>query len=71
MCQELCDTSTDGSMASCPDCGRLICWDVECGDDVIQRAYVTASCDLYCEICGSAHDRAEEDEDADGEEFSR
>lgn len=59
MC-ELCDKSDDGSMESCQDCGRLICWDVETGDDTIRPAYAAASADLYCDRCGSAHDRAEE-----------
>lgn len=61
MCQ-LCDEN-DGEMESCQDCGRLICFD-ESSDsvDVIDRAYVTASGDLFCARCGRKHDGDEEDE---------
>ncbi len=62
MCQ-LCDESDDGSMQSCPDCGRLICFDAKGFDDIMAPAYVTASGDLYCSRCGCAHDRAEEEEE--------
>ena len=69
MCKELCELSDDGEMQSCPDCGRLICWDVEGGgDDVICAAYVTSCGDLCCAKCGSKTDRiieAAEDEDFD------
>jgi hypothetical protein len=64
MCQ-LCDDN-NGEMQSCQDCGRLICFD-ESPDsvDVIDRAYVTASGDLFCTRCGRKHDaRAEEAEEA-------
>ena len=60
MCKELCDEHDE--MQSCPDCGKLICFDTETGDDVIRPAYVTASGDLYCDRCGAEHDRAEEKE---------
>jgi len=50
-------------MQSCQDCGCLICFDVESGDDIIGPAYVTSSGDLYCRRCGSAHDRTEEEEE--------
>jgi len=63
MCKELCDASKDGSIVSCQDCGRLICWDVMAGDDVLRPAYATASGDLFCDLCGPAHDRAEDEED--------
>lgn len=60
----LCEESADGSMESCQQCGRLICFDNPAGsfDDVCSRAYVTNSGDLYCERCGAQHDRAEEEE---------
>ena len=61
MCKELCDEYEE--MQSCPDCGKLICFDTTCGDDIIRPAYVTLSGDLYCDRCGSAHDRAEEEEE--------
>jgi len=47
-------------MESCQDCGILICFDVQSGDDVVRKAYVTASGDLYCDHCGRRHDRDEE-----------
>jgi len=64
MCK-LCDAN-NGEMLSCQDCGRLICFD-ESPDpvDVIDRAYVTASGDLYCTRCGRKHDAAEEEERED------
>ena len=49
-------------MESCQNCGALICFDVESGDDVMRKAYVTASGDLYCVDCGRRHDRDEERE---------
>ena len=61
MCKELCDDAEDG-YTTCQDCGAMICWDVETGDDVMRSAYVTASADLYCDRCGRQHDQAEEDE---------
>ncbi len=70
MCKELCELREDGEMQSCQDCGCLICWDVEVGDDVIQPAYATMSGDLYCRECGRGHDRAEiEAEEAYYDEF--
>lgn len=60
MCKELCETSENGEMAACQDCGCLICFDVECGDDVIRPAYVTSSGDLFCDRCGSRMDREED-----------
>ena len=62
MC-DLCDGSDE--MQSCPDCGRLICFEHHAEDDVCAPAYVTASGDLYCSTCGRRHDKAEEDECAD------
>lgn len=59
MCKELCD---EEGGASCPDCGRMICFDTKNGDDIMRPAYVTSSADVYCDRCGSAHDRAEEEE---------
>lgn len=68
MC-ELCDQN-DGEYMSCQDCGRMICYDVTSSDfDVIDRAYVTASGDLFCARCGSRYDQAEEeayDDEYDG-----
>lgn len=63
MCKELCEQDETGEMQSCPDCGKLICFDVKNGDDIIRPAYVTASADLLCDLCGMAADRAEERED--------
>jgi hypothetical protein len=60
MC-DLCDESETGEMQSCQDCGRLICFDVENGDDVCAPAYVTCSGDLYCDRYGTAHDIAADD----------
>jgi hypothetical protein len=65
MC-ELCDESDDGSIQSCQDCGKLICFDVEGpGDDIIGPAGVTSSGDLYCLRCATRHDEAEESEEDD------
>ncbi len=53
-------------MQSCQDCGRLICFDEKPDSvDVIDRAYVTASGDLFCARCGSKYDAAEEEERED------
>lgn len=60
MCVELCDQSETGEMQSCQDCGRLICFDVEHGDDIEAPAYVTSSGDLYCDRCGAAIDQLDE-----------
>lgn len=60
MC-ELCEQN-DGEMCSCQDCGRLICYDEQPNNiDVIDRAYVTMSGDLFCTRCGSRYDQEEED----------
>ena len=63
----LCDEN-DGEYTSCQDCGRMICFDQKPNNiDVIDRAYVTASGDLYCYRCGSQYDQ--EEEDAADEEY--
>jgi len=64
MC-DLCEKN-GGEMESCQDCGHLICFD-ESPDsvDVIDRAYVTASGDLFCTRCGRKYDAAEESERED------
>jgi hypothetical protein len=67
MCKELCDSQEDG--ASCQDCGCIICWDVEQGDDILRRAYATASGDLYCDRCGLAYDRAEEEDELQDRDY--
>jgi len=68
MC-DLCDEN-DGRMESCQDCGRLICFDVPANSvDVIDRAYVTASGDLFCTRCGRNYDATEEAEENDAAEF--
>lgn len=61
MCQ-LCENN-NGEMQSCQDCGRLICFDEKPDSvDVIDRAYVTASGDLFCQRCGRKYDQAEEED---------
>lgn len=61
MC-ELCDEAEDG-VVGCQDCGRTICFDNPTSDfDVADRAYVTASGDLFCRRCGIQYDQAEEEE---------
>lgn len=78
MCRELCgpgrSISAEGlaqigsaELASCPDCGALICWDIGpgCGDDIMRRAFVTSAGDLCCEKCGKAWERTETEEDFD------
>ena len=55
-------------MPSCQDCGRLICFDEPAdSEDVIDRAYVTDSGDLFCTRCGREYDRAERE--AEEEEY--
>ena len=61
MCKTLCEARGDGEMESCQNCGILICFDIERADDVIDRAYVTTSGDLYCRRCGRRHDYEEEE----------
>lgn len=58
----MCDTG-DVGMESCQDCGCLICYDIDFDDDVIRRAYVTTSGDLFCRRCGRKYDEAEEEAD--------
>lgn len=41
----------DGSMSSCPFCGKLICFDEYGNDDVSARAAVAPSGDVGCERC--------------------
>lgn len=68
MCQ-MCDEN-GGEYEACQDRGRLICFDVTNGDDVIRPAYVTESGDLFCDIHGRRYDEAEErerEEECDGE----
>jgi hypothetical protein len=46
----------------------LISWDCKNGDDIIRPAYVTASGDLFCDLCGRQYDEEDErlaDEEAD------
>ena len=62
MC-EMCETG----IASCPECGKLVCWDIEHEDDVMGPAAASASGDFMCLSCAIWHDRqmerAIEDED--------
>ena len=57
----MCSLCDDGG-EYCQDCGALICFDVKHGDDILRRAYVTSSGDLFCDRCGSRHDAEEEEE---------
>lgn len=59
MC-ELCEQNK-GEPEACQDCGCLICFDIEFGDDVMKPAYVTESGDLFCNRCGSEYDRHDEE----------
>jgi hypothetical protein len=60
----LCD-GNGGELQGCQDCGRLICFDENSGDDIMAPAYVTESGDLFCNVCGLEYDRAEEEESFD------
>lgn len=51
----LCENN-GGEYQGCQDCGRLICFDIKQGDDVIAPAYVTESGDLFCDSCGREYD---------------
>ncbi|OGC94106.1 MAG: hypothetical protein A2W25_12035 [candidate division Zixibacteria bacterium RBG_16_53_22] len=64
MC-DMCDEFGRGRQ-SCQDCGKLICFDVRMGDDIIRPAYVTSSGDLFCDWCGAGYDRREEAEADEG-----
>jgi len=73
MCK-LCDESEMGYVC-CSDCGRMVCFDVQSGDDIIRPAYVTTGGDLKCDLCGPDYDREDEDDIFDpsyhpGDEFS-
>ena len=58
MCKELCE----GDEATyCQDCGRMICFDQKCADDISAPAFVTSSGDLYCDRCGSRQERSDEE----------
>lgn len=58
----LCDAN-GGEYEGCQDCGRLICYEAKDGcDDILRPAYVTMSCDLFCDLCGRSHDKVEEEE---------
>jgi hypothetical protein len=60
----MCDMcQPDGEMAGCPECGRLICWDIDYHDDIVAPAAATASGDLMCLPCAIRTDRQEEDDD--------
>lgn len=48
----------------CVDCGRLVCFDVEIGDDVLGRACVTEGGDLRCSVCGPRYDEVDELDEA-------
>ena len=63
MCQ-LCEDN-NGDYQSCVDCSRLICFDEQSEDDVVARAYVTESGDLYCTKCGKEHDHAADEDDSE------
>lgn len=60
MCK-MCDDNDD-EYVGCPECGRLICWDIdwEAGDDVIQRATATPGGDLVCRLCAIRIEAEEE-----------
>lgn len=69
MCR-FCQESDTG--ASCEFCGRLVCFDVVNGDDILHPAAATSSGDLACVACAReiASDEADEfDEDYDEFEF--
>ncbi len=68
-CDDKRDGKEEGDPVGCQDCGCLICFDCERGDDVLRPAYVTASGDLYCDRCGSRYDAEEEAEDYDDGDF--
>ena len=53
---------------SCQQCGAMLEEDAApFSPDVVRRPYVTASGDVYCDVCGSAIDQA--DEEAMDEDF--
>ena len=56
----MCELCNEEGPTGCQNCGRLICFDIEKGDDVIRPAFVTSSGDLYCDECGREMEREEE-----------
>lgn len=64
MCRELCDNGR-GGYTTCQNCGRIICFDVENGDDIVRAAAVTSSGDLYCDQHAAMYDREIEVIEAD------
>ena len=58
----MCDWCEQEIQTGCQDCGRMICKDMERGDDIISPPYVTASGDLFCFRCGPDYDRDDEED---------
>jgi hypothetical protein len=52
----------DGIKQSCPDCGRLICFDTLAADGVCAPARVATSGDVYCKRCADQFDEEDADE---------
>lgn len=52
--------SKEGEPTSCPDCGRLICFDFKGFDDVYSRAVVTSGGDVLCIPCCRRWEEEEE-----------
>jgi hypothetical protein len=61
MCQ-LCTENEHGNYEHCDDCGVLICFDADAGDDTLRPAYITNGADLLCDRCGRAADAVEADD---------
>ncbi len=59
MCKELCEEGGE----SCQDCGKLICFDVKNGDDILRPAFVTSSGDVFCDRCGRQQEREDQEEE--------
>jgi len=55
-----------GEWGSCQQCGAMLEEDAPpYSIDVVRRPYVTASGDVFCDVCGSRYDQADEEADAD------
>lgn len=62
MC-DMCDPET-GAPTHCPDCARMICFDIEAFDDISAPAYVTLAGDVFCSRCGRGYDEDHERDDS-------
>lgn len=62
----MCDLCAENGHATCPDCGCLMCFDLEDdGDDIMRRAAATEDGHIVCVFCKSERARLEERDEFD------